>query len=382
MEYHRVMKRRIVIVIAVILAVPLLGVGGLAVYLLASAHDPAPTEPVTIDAGAGSAKPLVAGQPFTIVSWNLQFGAGKTEPFFYEEGSRVGATQAELDVSLPALAAATTAMGADVLLLQELDRDSARTLHIDQYPQHMKAGGFVAGASAPYHRAFVPMPITNPLGRVDMHLAIMSRSPIARAERIQLALLKENPVFQAGNLKRAILWAELPVEGHAQPLAVAVTHLSAFSRGDGTLQKQVDALVQWIEARPEGQPWVLAGDFNLLPPGFDKSKLSAEKAALYNDATNPLDAMIPRFKTVIADHLAPENATYYAVGSATGDRKIDYMFVGGPIEVLEGQVVGEYHPISDHVPIRARLRIGPPPAPAPVEPPPAEPTEPVEPPPG
>ncbi len=371
------MKRRIFIVVVVILAIPLLGVGGLAIYLLASAHEPAAIEPVTIEAGEADPRPLVAGQPFTVVSWNLQFGAGKTEPFFYEHGTRVRATRDEMDAALPALAAATAEMAPDVLLLQELDRESARTLDIDQFPQHMRAGRFAAGASAAYHRAFVPKPFTDPLGRVDMHLAVMSRGPIAKAERIQLALLKENPVVQAANLKRALLWAELPVEGHDHPLAVAVTHLSAFSRGDGTLQAQIAALVQWIEDRPAGQPWVLAGDFNLLPPGFDKSALSPEAAELYADETNPIDAMIPRFATVIADHLAPENATYYAVGSTVGDRKIDYMFVGGPIEVLEGEVVARYHPLSDHVPIRARLRIGPPPAPEePNEPPPEDPGEP------
>ncbi len=370
------MKRRILIVIAVIVGLPVLAVGGLAAYMLITEHSPEPVEAVEIVAGEGSATPLKAGEPFTVVSWNLQFGAGKTAPFFYEGGDRVHATQAEMDVALPALAAATKAMSADVLLLQELDRDSSRTLNIDQLPQHMQAGAYASGASTPYHRVgFVPMPPGNPLGQVDMHLAVLARAPIAKAERIQLALLKENPLWQAGNLKRALLWAEIPVEGHPQPLAVAVTHLSAFSRGDGTLDAQVDALVQWIEARPDGQPWILAGDFNLLPPGYDKSQLADEKAALYNDEKNPIEKMIPRFRTIIDDHLAPENATYVAVGETRGDRKIDYVFVGGPIEVIEADVVSEYHAISDHLPLRAKLRIGAPPAPAE----PAEPAEPVEP---
>lgn len=373
------MKRRILIVAAVVIGLPVLAIGGLAAFMLATAHDPAPVEAVTVDKADGAPAPLKAGQPFTLVSWNIQFGAGKTEPFFYEHGDRVHATRAELDTSLPALAAATTEMKPDILLLQELDRDSKRTLNIDQYPQHMQAGGFTAGASTPYHRvAFVPMPPGNPLGQVDMHLAVLARSPISKAERIQLALLKENPLWQAGNLKRALLWAELPVEGHDQPLAVAVTHLSAFSRGDGTLDAQIDRLVQWIEARPEGQPWVLAGDFNLLPPGFDKSALSPEKAELYADETNPIEKMLPEYRTIIEDHLAPANATYVAVGETKGDRKIDYVFVGGPIEVIEAGVVEKYHALSDHLPLRATLRIGPPPAP-PAPTPAPEPAEPAEP---
>lgn len=353
------MKRRILIVLGLLVLVPLLAVGGLAGFLLMTAHEPADVEPVAVEPGAGSGG-LAAGRPFSIVSWNVQFGAGKTERFFYSGGTRVHATKAEMEAAMPALEQAVAAMAPDVLLLQEMDRHSARTLYIDEFPRFMAAGGFASGVSAPYHRArFVPSPIGNPLGEVDMHLAIMARGPLQAAERIQLALLKENPVVQAANLKRALLTAEIPIEGHPQPLALAVTHLSAFSRGDGTLTAQVDRLVEWIEARPEGQPWVLAGDFNLLPPGFDKSTLPPDTQALYADAVNPLERLIPKYRTVIADHLAPESATYVAVGAEKGDRKIDYVFVGGPIEVLEAEVVARYHALSDHLPIRARLVVGP-----------------------
>ena len=41
------------------------------------------------------------------------------------------------------------------------------------------------------------------------------------------------------------------------------------------------------------------------------------------------------------------------------DRKIDYVFVGGPVEVLDARVMREHAEISDHLPVLARLRIGP-----------------------
>ena len=72
-----------------------------------------------------------------------------------------------------------------------------------------------------------------------------------------------------------------------------MTHLSAFSFGDGTLEKQVAAVKAWMEAQPEGRPWILAGDFNLLPQA-DKGRLSTE-ADLYLDDQNAVEAVLPAF---------------------------------------------------------------------------------------
>jgi endonuclease/exonuclease/phosphatase family metal-dependent hydrolase len=227
----------------------------------------------------------------------------------------------------------------------------------------------VCEAVTTYHRSpFVPSPTTNPLGRVDMGLQLLTRSaPLAKAERIQLALLDEPRIVQMFNLKRALLTAEVPIEGWPQPLALAVTHLSAFSKGDGTLAKQVAQLRAWMDARPKDQPWILAGDFNLLPPGDDPGRLAAEGDA-YRDPVNPMEALLKDYRDIFGDaQLDPMNRTYLPFGFPEPDRKIDYVLVGGPIEVIEAKVLREHAAISDHLPLVATLRIGP--APAPPEPP-------------
>ena len=259
---------------------------------------------------------------------------------------------------MSAIAAVLADESPAIALLQEIDRDSARTGRVDQLPPFVEGMKATAWTAAPYHKAaFVPTPFTNPLGRVQMDLGILTTGPLQAAERHQLALMNEPRPVQALNLKRALLTAEVPVEGLSQPLAVAVTHLSAFSFGDGTLEKQVAAVKAWMESRPEGQPWILAGDFNLLPPGDDKSRLSTE-ADLYADDQNPVEAVLPAFRELFGDRqLEPATRTYLPFGFDEPDRKIDYFFVGGPIEVVEGAVLREHAAISDHLPIRAVLRI-------------------------
>jgi endonuclease/exonuclease/phosphatase family metal-dependent hydrolase len=122
-----------------------------------------------------------------------------------------------------------------------------------------------------------------------------------------------------------------------------------------------------MDARPKDQPWILAGDFNLLPPGDDPGRLAAEGDA-YRDPVNPMEALLKDYRDIFGDaQLDPMNRTYLPFGFPEPDRKIDYVLVGGPIEVIEAKVLREHAAISDHLPLVATLRIGP--APAPPEPP-------------
>ena len=306
---------------------------------------------------------LRVGEPFTLMSWNVQYGASRKHQFFYDGGDAVHVPPADVDETVGAIADAIRAAAPQITLIQEMDRGSKRTGMVDMLGPWQTAAGAPCAVTTPYHRSpFVPKPFSNPLGRVDMHLAVLSQAPLKGALRTQLALLDEPRIVQVFNLKRALLTAEIEVEGLDQPLAVAVTHLSAFSFGDGTLAAQVAALDAWMAARPAGQPWILAGDMNLLPTGDDKARLTTERD-LYADSASPIDPLLAKYKELMGNErqLAPENRTYLPFGAAEPDRKIDYVFVGGPIEVLDARVMREHAAISDHLPVLARVRVGGPP---------------------
>lgn len=340
-------------------------------FVTVNEHRPEPLESVEVQCLGGAPSPdkarpqLRAGHPFTVVSWNLQYGAGRTQQFFYDGGDAVHVPRADVDEAVAGIQAALQGYDPAISLLQEIDRDSDRTQRIDQLPLFAGLDGAAADcmASATYHRCrWVPAPMPVPLGRVDMNLGLFTRGPLFKAERHALPLLNESRVRQIFNLKRALLTGEAPIDGHDLPLRLAVTHLSAFSHGDGTLEKQVAVLGAWMaeQSQDPAQPWILAGDFNLLPPGDDPSRLSVE-SDLYGAATNPIDPLIPRFRTVVpvAGLLAEEARTYVPFGATAADRKIDFMFVGGPIDVISARVGTEHIALSDHLPIVAELRVSP-----------------------
>ena len=82
--------------------------------------------------GAASVAALAPWGALRVVSWNLQFCGGRAAPFFYEGGSRVRVPRADQDRAFGGVVEVLRSLNADVVLLQELDRGSARTDHVDQ----------------------------------------------------------------------------------------------------------------------------------------------------------------------------------------------------------------------------------------------------------
>ncbi len=166
----------------------------------------------------------------------------------------------DTEAAVAEIAQALQDIGADIALLQEVDRGSDRTQQTDQLQAYLEATEPACWASTPYHQvAYLPYPGPTLLGKVDMQLSTLSRFKIESSKRHQLALLDEPGWRQAMNLKRAILETTVPLADGGE-IRLGNTHLSAFSRGDGTLEKQIGQLDDWMGHDPH---FVLGGDFNI-----------------------------------------------------------------------------------------------------------------------
>ncbi|MDG1480620.1 MAG: endonuclease/exonuclease/phosphatase family protein [Myxococcota bacterium] len=316
-------------------------------------YRPAPVEPIE-PFGPEALPPIVRGEPLTVLSWNLQFAGSRQHHFFYDGGQAVHVPPEDVEETVRGITALLADEAADIALLQEIDRDADRTGRKDQLRRYLDSAPALRWASTPYHRSpYVPHPLHKPLGRVDLHLGMLSRRGLLEPRRIALPLLSEPRLRQAFNLKRAMMTAAVPVED-GSVLQIANTHLSAFSHGDGTLAKQVAMLREWMASHPPEQPWLLAGDLNLLPPGDSPSRLETE-ADLYADAANPIVPLADSFSEAFGDLLAESARTYQPFGSEGPDRKIDYVFYGGPLEVIAAEVLQS--DLSDHLPLKVTVRL-------------------------
>jgi endonuclease/exonuclease/phosphatase family metal-dependent hydrolase len=289
-----------------------------------------------------------------VLSWNVQYAASRKHQFFYDGGPDVHVPEADVRWTLARIADVLRRADADIVLLQEVDRDSDRTHRIDEHQALLDLVPYPCHASTPYHRVrYVPVPGRQPLGRVDMHLSVFSRFPLQDARRIALPLLDEPWWRRLFNLRRAVLDARVPLDGGGT-LRLLDTHLSAFSQGDGTLERQVDVLERLASTSETArEPWILAGDLNALPPGDDAARLPNGPVE-YPERPTPVDRLFRRYASAVP---APQYVaspgrwrTYVPFGAAEPDRTLDYVFVGREVSVDEVDVPRVLD-VSDHLPV-------------------------------
>lgn len=305
----------------------------------------------------GDAPPFPGGRPLTVVSWNVQYCGGRSSPFFYDGGARVHVDDAERDRTLGAVIAELREIDADVVLLQEVDVCSDRTGRLDQRQALVDALRVPTYAYAPYHEVpYLPTPIRSPLGRVRFDLVVLSKWKLAWATRHPLPLLAESALRRAFNLRRAVLEVNLACEG-GRRLSLMNVHLSAFSFGDGTLERQVAVLDRLCAERERaGVPWLLAGDFNALPPWDTAARLDPAHAAEYSDTSPPLAPMFARWQSPLPRDADPARlGTYVPFGAAAADRVIDHVFHGAGVTVVEHRVRTGVGHVSDHLPLVERI---------------------------
>ncbi|MCB9639534.1 MAG: endonuclease/exonuclease/phosphatase family protein [Myxococcales bacterium] len=340
--------------IALVLLVVLIAGG----FILLRAMNFFPPDKMKAETACDGAKAveLKPGDKVKILSWNIQFGTSRKYHYFYDGGKDVIAEKDVVDATVKGIADVVEKLQPDIILWQEIDRNSKRSAYVDQLKKLWNPKRFACYATTPYFRsAYVPTPNHQHMGRVDMQLTIFSRYKLENPTRFALPMLKESFLRRAFNLKRAVLRAEIPIKGQKNPLVVFDTHFSAFSFGDGTLEKQVARFSELLqEAETQGSPWVAAGDFNMLPPGDNPKRLKPEEAKYYNSPeTNPIQKMFKQFHSALSvDAYKKDKAkfnTYLPWGAKKTDRWIDHVFTSKKVKVETYQVVQSF--LSDHLPI-------------------------------
>ncbi len=339
---------------------------------------PPPEIPAEMKCIEGKEPPkfLPVGKKLTALSWNIQYGASRKYKFFYDGGKTVYPEKEAVLQTLKQISQVIDKIRPDLLILQEVDRSSDRTYRIDQLKELWRKDLYPCWSSAPYHRTrYLPFPSHQHLKRVDMHLVTFSKYPMSMAMRYGLPLLRESFIRQAFNLKRAVMESSIQMED-GREFVVFNTHLSAFSFNDGTLDRQINRIVQiLLRADAKKRPWLLAGDFNMLPPGDDPKRLGEDAKYFPPPDKNPIARLFESWSSTLPLEKYKKSPgdynTYLPFGAKKADRWIDYIFHNDQIEIISHRVLTEYNQISDHLPILIEFKIKPsdksPPVPPPGE---------------
>ncbi len=263
-EAKRVSPIRIIFLILLrILLIVLLAAALLVAWLTFTEYRPADGELLPVQGSAS--KTLHAGDTITVMSWNVGYGAlGDNADFFMDGGTMVKTADAErIAQNLTGILSYIDEVSPDLLILQEVDRDAARSCGINE--ETILSGAlsdYQSTFATNYKAAFVPYPIP-PLGRVDAGLLCFSAYPIRYAERLQLPIPFKWPV-RIVNLKRCLDVNRIPIEDRNKALVLIDLHLEAYDRGEGKIA-QTNRLREVLEQEAAGGNYVIAGgDFNQI----------------------------------------------------------------------------------------------------------------------
>ena len=207
----------------------------------------------------------------TCMSWNIGYcGLSDDMDFFYDGGEKVRTseekTKENLDFIKDQLA---HAKDVQFFLLQEVDTGSKRSYYIDQF-DHLSdvLASYQAYFSTNYHVDFVPVPVTDPLGKVRGGLATFSKLIPKRVVRYAYPSRYSWPV-NLFMLNRCFMVSEVILKNEKK-LFVINTHNSAYD--DGSMKrKEMSFLKKFLNAEyKKGNYLIVGGDWNQFPPGIEK----------------------------------------------------------------------------------------------------------------
>ncbi len=325
-----------------------------------------PIEDVSVT-GTGGQAPR-AGTPLKIMSWNIQYFAGKNYVFFYDlpefKGPDLRPSSGDIGATFAEAVRVIEAENPDVLLLQEVDEGAGRTDKEDQTRrlQSLLNAPYPYVTETFYWKAdFVPHPKI--MGPVGMKLTILSRYPLEDGKRIALPQPDKDPLSRRLDLQRCLLTARIKVPGGAD-LRLINLHLEAFPEDPELLRSQINAFAKTVlQARTQGERVVAAGDFNLLPP-HQYEALPQSQRYLYQ----PKSEMTPMFEAfqvipgLVESNPASPSPWYTHFpndNEVTGpDRTIDYILLDKGLEVISKSVrARDTLHISDHLPVLVAIKL-------------------------
>lgn len=361
--------------LSIMLVITLLTVG-LAMLVYSITYHPDPIETADLECAADS--PVFdqnSPEPSSlkVMSYNVQYFAGKGYVFYYDLKDNMGPdtrpSPIDVQLTLDGVAELIRQHDPDVIFFQEIHEQAAATDHLDQLQSLLsrltdpetEISPYPCNASTFYWKAdFVPHPKI--MGSVGLTLVTLSKYRIRNAIRRSLPQPPMDWVSAQFYLKRAILEVELETNNES-PWILLNTHFDAFAQGSDTMQKQVDVTMGRIRELDRRQiPWILAGDFNLLPPGA-YANLAEDQRYLYRPDSE-IEPLIRNWPSIPSlESIKNRRTAWYThypndPGTVGPDRTIDYLFYSRQLMASDPQVDQrpEVLSLSDHLPVIARFR--------------------------
>lgn len=163
-------------VIGIIVAILVVFILALVAFLTVTEYNPPATQEVEVHGTARET--LEPGQSLSVVTWNAGYGGlSEQADFFMDGGSGVRTVSHDgVLANLTGIEDHLTALGPDVIFLQEVDQDSERTYGINERARLATAFApeYTSTYALNFDVAYVPYPLP-PIGAVESGIMTLSR---------------------------------------------------------------------------------------------------------------------------------------------------------------------------------------------------------------
>ena len=349
----KLIKKILKALLAVVL-VALTGFVGIIVYAIISDYKPKEKEIVTT-----SVKPEILNDSMelSLLTWNIGYcGMDKGMDFFYDGGTRVFTPEATCTNNLLEINKFLKQNDStDFILLQEVDKDSKRSYHINEFDSlknSLKA--YFPSFARNYDVFFVPVPPVTPMGKVLSGLTIFSKYQPISSVRYSFPGEYGFPK-QLFMLDRCFLVNRYPLS-NGKELLIINTHNEAFDPGQ-IREAQMSYLKDFllIEYR-NGNFIITGGDWNQDPPGF-QSDFAVNKT----DTTQmiiPNDYLTPDWKWLYDNRTPSERNVLTAYDpSSTITNIFDFFLISPNIVSVSVEGIQLNFENSDHNPVIIKIKL-------------------------
>lgn len=307
-------------------------------------------------------QPLKTGETLRLLSFNIGYGGlGAEQDFFMDGGEMVQPEKKEVvEGYLTGISDLIAGQDADIVMLQEVDKNSKRSYHIDEqkwisdslaeaYPE----AGYSTAFARNFDVFYVPIPFPQMIGKVKAGQATWTRFPVTDSYRVALPTPYTWPVRTA-QLKRCLLVERIPVAGTDKELVLINLHLEAYDDGSGK-EAQTKALMGLLtEEYKKGNYCIAGGDFNQTFDTIDTSAYPLVDTE-YFEAGVIESASLPDGFSFVADSRTPSarllNMPYDKTNARTQYYVIDGYIVSENVKVERVETLNQDFQYSDHNPV-------------------------------
>ncbi len=346
------MKKFIKIIIYIILA----GVLAFAAFLIyTTLVDYRPESEITLYKGQVKNRVPVE-QELKLMTWNIGYcGLSRDMDFFYDGGKNVRPTKDTVVNNLSKIKSFIKGQtNTDFFLFQEVDINSKRSYGINQYKEISRIfKNYHSNFGKNYDVGFVPVPVTDPMGKVISGLQTLSSYQPATVVR---HAFPGNYSWPQGlfMLDRCFLVSKYPTDNDKQ-LLVINTHNSAYD--DGNLRKnQMEYLKKYLfNEYKKGNYIIVGGDWNQCPPEF-KHEFKDDLMDQTNRMDIDKDIMGDYWRWVYQNKI-PTNRRVdipYTKGK-TKTTVIDFFLISPNIEAVDIQGINLDFENTDHQPVKVSI---------------------------